>query len=61
MRFKEIIGGKEKEALKKFPWLKEAEFENAIIDITDSWLVWKDGLWKDGTWEYGTWKDGIWD
>jgi len=61
MKFKEIIGGyTEKEAITKFPWLEKATFTDAVIDITEKWLVWKDGIWKDGIWENGIWKDGIW-
>ena len=54
--FKSIIGGAEEEAFKKFPWLKNGSFQDAEIDISGDWLI-----WKDGTWEYGTWKDGFWE
>jgi len=60
MKYKKIIGGTEKEAEEKFPWLKNAVFENAEIDITKDFLVWKNGIWKNGVWESGTWKDGTW-
>ena len=60
MKFKTITGGTEAEALAKFPWLADATFEKAVIDITQDYLVWKNGIWEDGTWEGGTWKDGIW-
>jgi len=71
MNFKTITGGTEAEALAKFPWLTNASFEDAVVDITQDYLVWEDGTWEDGTWEggyweggiwkRGTWKDGIWD
>jgi hypothetical protein len=60
-KFKKITGGTEEYVYKKFSWLKEAEFENAEIDITNDFLVWKDGIWKDGTWEFGIWENGIWE
>ena len=59
--FKSIIGGAEEEAFKKFPWLKKASFQDAEIDITADWLIWKDGIWKYGTWEYGFWEGGTWE
>ena len=58
--FKSIIGGAEEEAFEKFPWLKKASFQDAEIDITADWLIWKSGTWKGGFWKSGTWKDGIW-
>ena len=60
IRFRKIIGGIEEDAYQKFPWLKKAELENAMIDISKDWLVWEDGVWKGGTWKGGTWKGGIW-
>ena len=60
MKFKTITGGTEAEALAKFPWLADATFEKAVIDITQDYLVWKGGTWEGGTWEDGFWKDGIW-
>ena len=59
--FKNIIGGTEEDAYKKFPWLKDASFRSAEIDITNGYLVWMDGTWKHGTWESGVWCDGIWE
>src|SRR3989338_4498337 len=58
--FKSIIGGAEEEAFKKFPWLKNGSFQDAEIDISGDWLIWKDGTWEHGTWEGGTWEGGIW-
>jgi hypothetical protein len=60
MKFKQIIGGNEKQAYNKFPWLKNANIENAIIDITKDSLVWESGVWQSGIWEYGFWEDGVW-
>ena len=58
MKFKTIIGGTEAEALVKFHWLAEADFEDAVIDITYNYLVWKNGVWEYGTWENGFWRGG---
>ena len=63
--FKKITGGSEEEAYQKFPWLKNASFKDADIDITNNWLIWKGGIWKggilkDGTFEGGVWEGGIW-
>ena len=46
-KYKEIINATQEELEKEFPWLKEADFEDAVIK-----------LWEDGIWEYGTWEDG---
>ena len=53
IKFKQVIGGTEEEALEKFPWLKDAEFSDAVVDVSNNYLIWKDGTWKDGTWEGG--------
>ena len=60
MKYKNIIGGTEEDAEKKFPWLKEADFRDAEIDISQRWLIWKNGFWEFGYWEGGVWKDGFW-
>jgi len=60
MKFKTITGGTEAEALAKFPWLVDADFENAVIDITQGYPVWKGGTWEGGLWEYGIWEGGTW-
>ena len=60
MRYAEIIGGSAEDAEKKFPWLKNARFENAKIDIKGDRLVWHDGSWRDGIWYDGVWRDGSW-
>jgi len=61
MRYKQIIGGSQEEAEKKFLWLKEARFKNAVIDITGDILIWKNGIWKNGVWKDGIWKNGVWE
>ena len=59
-KYKKIIGGTKADAEKKFPWLREADFSDAVIDITHAFLIWRYGTWQYGTWQYGTWEDGIW-
>lgn len=56
-----IIGGNKTEAEKKFPWLKKAKFESAVIDIRENHLIWKGGVWNNGIWESGYWEDGHWE
>ena len=58
MKFKNIKGGTQKDAYKKFPWLEKAVFENAEIDITNCYLVWEGGFWEYGVWREGIWQDG---
>ena len=60
MKFKKIIGGSEKDAYKKFPWLRNAKIFDATIDITQDYLIWEDGVWKGGVWEDGFWEGGVW-
>jgi len=60
MKFKNIIGGSEKDAYNKFPWLRKAKIIDATIDITEDYLIWEDGVWKGGVWEDGVWKGGVW-
>lgn len=47
-KFKKIIGGTEEDVYKKHPWLKDAFFENAIVDITSKLLFWNGGTWCGG-------------
>jgi hypothetical protein len=61
MRYKKIIGGSEADAENKFPWLKNAKFYDAEIDITMDVLIWQDGIWKYGIWVGGVWEDGVWE
>jgi len=58
--YKQVIGGSIEDAEKKFPWLKEAVFSSAVIDIAGKYLIWEGGTWKSGLWEYGIWEDGRW-
>ena len=45
----------------RFPWLLEADFENAIIGLDKkNRLVWYDGIWNNGAFEEGVWQDGTW-
>jgi len=49
----------------KYPWVLDAEIENAIIGEDSRGLVWYAGdwicgTWKDGTWYSGRFFDGIW-
>jgi len=47
-------------------WLKNADTENAQVQITEYgrviWHggVWHDGFWHDGVWRGGVWHDGFW-
>ena len=59
-KYKKIIGGTKADAEKKFPWLREADFSDAVIDITHAFLIWRYGTWQYGTWQYGTWQYGTW-
>ena len=56
-----IIGGSKADAEKKFPWLKKAKFENAVIDIRGYYFIWEGGIWKDGIWNGGIWEGGTWE
>ena len=63
-QFVKITGGKKNtptEVFGRFPWLKGAEFYGAVVDISNFYLIWEDGIWKGGTWKYGIWKGGIWE
>jgi len=61
MKFKQITGGTEEDVYKKFPWLKDVTFKNAVINITGSIFVWEDGTWEGGVWEGGVWEGGVWE
>lgn len=78
MKYKQIISEKIpwtiEEIELKFPWLKKAKFENAIIEIKNNKVIWHNGHWIDGRFgdEYNSygegihesraiWKDGIWE
>lgn len=61
MKYKEIINSTQEELEKKYPWLKSANFKNAVIEDGGEYVIWKDGVWKGGVWKYGIWEDGIWE
>ncbi len=42
-------------------WLKEADTEDADVDIFDGVVHWYKGVWWGGTWEGGVWKGGVWE
>lgn len=49
----------------KYPWILDAEIENAVIGEDSNGLVWYAGdwicgTWKDGTWYSGRFFDGVW-
>jgi len=62
--FQYIFGGMEntpEEVFDLFPYLKECEFEDAVVDISNKdFLVWKEGKFLNGIWENGIWENGIW-
>ena len=41
-------------------WLREADTENANVEIIDGAVHWFSGTWNNGTWEGGTWENGTW-
>ena len=61
MKYEQIIGGTVEDAEFKFPFLKNASFRNATINITERFLTWKDGLWEGGAWKDGLWEGGVWE
>jgi len=61
MKYKKIINSNKEDLEKKYPWLKDADFRNAIICDKGPYITWENGTWKGGTWKDGIWKDGIWE
>ena len=61
MKYKEIIGGTKEEAEIKFPWLKEAVFEDAVIDIRGSGVDFIDSFCEGGLWQYAILRNGLWE
>ena len=67
---KSMTKEKIEEIEERFPWIKNADIENARIDGDYCtrrgnrllWVsgVWNGGLWNNGTWKNGVWKDGVW-
>jgi len=44
---------------RRFSWLAEANFEDAVISINKKGqLLWHSGTWLNGVWKYGVWLDG---
>jgi len=44
-----------------FKWILNAEFENAVIEITENnKFIWRMGTWYKGHWHGDAWADGIW-
>ena len=46
-------------------WLREADTEDAVVEIKNGivyWYggVWRGGVWRDGVWRGGVWHDGVW-
>lgn len=62
--FQFIFGGMDntpEEVFELFPFLKECEFENAVVDISNKdFIVWKSGKFISGNWENGIWENGEW-
>ena len=68
MKFKEVFYNGEsynkmnkiKEIIHKnnLSWLFNAEFENSVIEIRNSTIIWKSGTWFSGTFKYGIWEGG---
>jgi hypothetical protein len=68
MRFKELKVGEKiltnsmniEEELTKhnMQWLINSEIENAVVEIKNNTLIWKNGTFFAGNWYYGIWQDG---
>jgi|LakMenEpi03Aug12_release.lakeMendotaPanAssembly.Ray.scaffolds.fasta_scaffold1063904_1 hypothetical protein len=77
---KELKYGKEtytsivkiKEILEKegFIWLLKSETHDAVIEIKNKTIIWKEGIFQSGVWKYGifqnggfygNWINGIWE
>jgi len=43
-----------------YPWLLEAEIDDALIGEDENGLVWYKGIWYCGRWFGGTWYSGTW-
>lgn len=42
----------------KWHWLLDAQVDNAVIEIKNNTLIWKDGIWYSGDFLYGIWENG---
>jgi len=50
----------------RYPWVLEANIENAVIGLNGNnicWYggTWHDGVWRDGIWKMGTFAGGTWE
>ena len=41
-------------------WLKNAETENADVELYDNCVMWRGGVWHRGEWYGGEWRGGHW-
>jgi hypothetical protein len=44
----------------KYPWILNAEVDNAIIGEDSTGLIWYQGSWFDGIWSGSKWYSGTW-
>lgn len=53
-----------------FIWLLKSETHDAVIEIKNKTIIWKEGIFQYGNWEYGifqnggfygNWINGIWE
>jgi hypothetical protein len=42
----------------RYPWVLEANIENAVIGLDNDGIVWYNGIWHDGAWKDGKWLKG---
>ena len=43
---------------KKFYWLIDSEFENAVLELKKDTIIWYSGDFYSGNWHYGIFKGG---
>ena len=43
---------------KKFYWLIDSEFENAVLELKNNTIIWHTGDFYSGKWHYGIFKSG---
>lgn len=59
-KFKLLDGLTVMELEQRFPWVLEAELENAIIGLENNEIVFYSGIWHCGRWFGSNWYSGIW-
>ena len=59
-RYRFVDGLSLEEVSNLFPWILEAEINNAVIGLDSDGLVWYSGDWLCGRWFGGTWYSGRW-